>query len=193
MKLFSSLALAAGLTMAAAAHAAPAGSIFVTEPGADGFSINTLVFNGSSYDISKLTFDFTTSNTTDGSFIIMGGSPASTTPPAGGTATYFGSGAVFGFDFTSFNTFDTFKFGWDPDSNISGAYGATGLDFIGAKVTAVTSAGTYVGVFERVGLGPDVSAALAPAVPEPETYALAVAGLVAVGALARRRKAVAQA
>ena len=89
MKLFSSLALAAGLTMAATAHAAPAGSIFVTEPGADGFSINTLVFNGSSYDISKLTFDFTTSNTTDGSFIIMGGSPASTTPPAGGTATYF--------------------------------------------------------------------------------------------------------
>ena len=192
MKFLSSLIVAAGLTMAGAAHAAPPGSIFVTEPGVDGFTINTLAFNGSSYDISKLTFDFSSTLTTDGSFLVMDGAPSGIIAPSGGTASFFGGGAVFGFDFTSFGTFDTFSFSWDPDSGINGSYGATSLDFIGAKVTALTSAGTYVGTFELVGSGPDVSAALAP-VPEPEGYALMVAGLMAVGAVTRRRSAARQA
>jgi hypothetical protein len=186
MKLIKPLILAASLMTAGLANAA--GSIFVSEPGGDGFNIETAAFNGSSYTISKLTFDFTNTTTADSGFLVIDGSPLSITAPAGGTASFFGSGSVFGFNFTSFDTFDSFKFGWDPDSNLSGSYGATALDFIGAKVTAVTSGGTFTGTFAQVGATPDVSAALAP-IPEPESYALALGGLLMVGALARRRSA----
>ena len=116
--------------------------------------------------------------------LVIDGSPLSVTPPGGGSATFFGSGAVFGFDFTSFNTFDTFKFKWDPDSTLSSAYGASGFDFVGARVTAVTSAGVYAGQFGRVGDTADVSAVLSP-VPEPAAYLMALAGVLALGA--RRR------
>lgn len=178
------IALAAGLTLASA-HAMAFGSILVTEPGADGFNIETMAFNGSSFDIFKLTFDFTSTTTADGSQLVIDGAPLAITAPAGGTATFFGSGSVFGFDFTSFNTFDTFKFRWDPDSAISGAYGATSADFVGGIVTAVTSNGLYTGSFTMV--GPDAAAVLSP-VPEPETLALTLAGLTAVGFMARRRR-----
>lgn len=184
MKQLRKAALAAAVALGAQASAFA--SIIITEPGADGFNIETLAFNGSSYDITKLTFDFSGTTTTDGSHIVIDGAPFSITAPAGGTATFFGSGSVFGFDFTSFNTFDTFKFKWDPDSAISGSYGATGLDFIGATITAVTTGGTYKGTFARVGTTPDVSATLSP-VPEADSLALTLAGLAAVGGLAMRR------
>lgn len=184
MNLLKPLLLAAGVLSASLAQA----SILVSEPGADGFNIETMVLNGSSFDITSLTFDFTNTVTGDNSFIVIDGSPLSITPPAGGTATFFGSGAVFGFNFTSFNSFDTFKFKWDPDSNVSGSYGATGLDFVGAKITAQTTNGLYSGVMAKVNGSPDVAAVLTP-VPEPETYALVIGGLATVGALARRRAA----
>lgn len=188
MKQFHQAALAAALALGTLASANA--SIIITEPGVDGFNIETLAFNGSSYDITKLTFDFTGTTTGDASHIVIDGSPLSITAPAGGTATFFGSGAVFGFDFTSFNSFDTFKFKWDPDSAISGAYGATGLDFIGATITAVTTGGVFKGTFAKVGNTPDVAAMLSPvtpAVPEAESLALALAGLAAVGGIAARR------
>lgn len=185
MKHFRKVAMAATLALTSA-QAMASGSIFVTEPGADNFNIETLVFNGSSFDITKLTFDFSSTLTGDNSQIVIDGSPISFSAPAGGTATFFGSGSVFGFNFTSFNTFDTFKFKWDPDSAFSGAYGATGLDFLGAVVTAETTNGIYQGTFTKVLGSPDVTAILAP-VPEAESVALAVAGLAVVGGLARRR------
>jgi hypothetical protein len=185
MNLIKSLILSAALTAASVANAA----ILVTEPGADGFNIETLILNGSSYDITKITFDFS-DTVADGSYIVIDGSPSSITAPAGGTATFFGSGAVFGFTFTSFNSFDGFKFKWDPDTADDGGFGAVALDFIGAKITAETTNGIYSGVFAQVGSTPDVAALLVPSpVPEPSTYALVVAGLAVAGAMTRRRKA----
>lgn len=182
---FLKVATAAILALTGA-QAMAFGSIFVTEPGADGFNIKTLVFNGSSYDITKLTFDFSGTTTTDGSSLVIDGSPFSTVAPSGGSSGFFGGGSVFGFDFTSFNTFDTFSFSWDPDSAISGSYGATGMDFVGGVVTAVTSNGIYTGTFAQVVGSPDVAAILSP-VPEAESYALALAGLGVVGLVASRR------
>lgn len=186
MKQLRQVALAAGLALAGA-NAMAFGSILVTEPGGDAFNIQTLAFNGSSFDISQLTFDFTGTTTTDNSYLVIDGSPWNVVAPAGGTATFFGSGAVFGFNFTSFNTFDTFSFKWDPDSAISGSYGATAGDFVGGVVTAVTSNGLYTGTFTSVVGSPDVAAVLSP-VPEAESYALALAGLAVVGLVARRSR-----
>ena len=188
MKRLQTLALAAGLATTSLAQA----SIFISEPGSNGFNVETSIFNGSSFDITKITFDFTNTSTLDASHIVIDAEgPTSLTNTAGGSATYFGSGAVFGFNFTSFNTADLFKFRWDPDSAADDEYGATGLDFIGAKITAVTSGGTYSGVFARAGNTLDVFAVLTPvaAVPEASTYAMTLAGLLTIGALARRRKA----
>ena len=185
MKQLRNAALAAILAVSGA-QAMAFGSIFVTEPGADGFNIETLAFNGSSFPISKLTFDFSGTTTTDNSVLVIDGSPLSITAPAGGTATFFGSGSVFGFNFTSFDSFDSFKFKWDPDSAISGAYGATAKDFVGGVVTAVTTNGIYKGTFAKVIGSPDVSAVLSP-VPEAESLALALAGLAVVGGVAVRR------
>ena len=187
LMLRASSTLVVAIAMLAPFTAQAAGSIFATEPGADGFNINTKIFNGSSYEITKLTFDFTDSHTTDGSRIVIDGIPTITAPD-GGSASFFGSGSIFGFNFTGFTTFEKFGFKWDPDSAINGNYVATGFDFIGASVTAVTTGGTYFGKFERVGGTPDVTASLSPLpVPEPESYALALVGLGIMGVVARRR------
>lgn len=187
MQQLRKIVLAAGLVLASS-QAFATGSIFVTEPGADGFNIETLGFNGSSYQITQLNFDFSSTTTTDGSHLVIDGSPSSIVNPDGGSASFFGSGATFGFNFSSFDTFDKFSFKWDPDSAIDGSYGATSLDFIGGKVTAVTTAGIYSGTFQLVGTGPDVSAVLSPSpVPEPATYAMMLAGLGLMGFVARRR------
>jgi hypothetical protein len=188
MKHLSKFAVAVSLALGSM-QAFAAGAIFVSEPGEDGFNIETKGFNGSSYDITKIVFDFSSTTTLDGSYIVIDGSPLSVVAPSGGTADFFGSGAVFGFNFTSFNSFDTFSFKWDPDSALSGSYGATGLDFIGGTVTAYTTAGIYKGTFAQVGTTPDVTASLEPyaPVPEPLTSASLMAGLGILG-LARRRR-----
>jgi hypothetical protein len=187
MKQLSKFAVALSLAFGCS-QAFAAASIFVTEPGGDGFNIETGGFNGSSYEISKIVFDFSSTTTTDGSYLVIDGSPFSVNAPSGGTATFFGSGAVFGFNFTGFNTFDTFSFKWDPDSAINGDYGASGIDFIGGIVKAyTTNGGLYTGSFQLVGSGPDVAAALSP-VPEPVTSASFLAGLGLLGLIAARRR-----
>lgn len=185
MKHFKTLLVAAALAASAGAHAA--GSILVSEPGEDTFNIETGILNGSSYDIQSITFDFTGILGLDGSNLVIDGSPLSVSTPTGTTATFFGGGSVFGFNFTGFSSFKGVTFTWDPDTTLNSEYGATGFDFLNATVTAVTSGGTFSGKFVQVTGTPDVVASLSP-VPEPSTWALFACGLGVAGAVAVRRR-----
>lgn len=166
-----------------------ANSIVVTEPGDDGYKISTNVVNTIGFEILSLTFDFTGVKASDGSQLIIDGSPLSTSGSSGVTSSFFGSGAVFGFDFTGFTNNQTFTFAWDPDSLLNSNYGATGLDFINGKVTAVTSGGTFSGTFAQVMGSPDVAAVMTvSSVPEASTTATMALGLAAIGLVAARRR-----
>jgi hypothetical protein len=185
MKHVKTLLAAAALAASAGAHAT--GSILVTEPGSDAFNIETGILNGSSFTIQSLTFDFTGILGNDGEQLLIDGSPLSISTPAGTTASFFGANSsVFGFNFTGFDTFKVVTFKWDPDTLLDSNYGATGLDFLNATVTAVTSGGTFTGKFAQVLGTPDVVASLSP-VPEPSTWAMFAVGLGLAGAAAARR------
>lgn len=162
------------------------GSILVSEPYLDGI-YETYVFNGSSYAITKITFDFTT--TFHGRYITADGAPFSITAPEGGTATFFTDGGKFGFTFTSFDPFDKFKFHWNPISLADPSYEVYSGDFVNGLVHAVVEPGyDYVGRFSHVSFTHDLAASLvATLLPEPSTYASLGLGLALLGFAARRK------
>ena len=155
----------------------------------NGSLINTTITNDSG-TMSMIRFDLGNTVTMDGSQAVFGGlyGAAGFTPAGGSTyALVGGAGAtVFGFDFTSFNAGQSFSFGWDPDSAINPNYGALPKDLVGTVVTASFDGGPAM----RGVLALDASGNLGTvllAVPEPETYALMLAGLAIVAGVARRR------
>ncbi|QOJ24872.1 MAG: PEP-CTERM sorting domain-containing protein [Gammaproteobacteria bacterium] len=206
MKSATQVAAALGFSMllSGVSYASPAGSITVTNPGPLGsFSINTAAFDGTSGQIEKLTFDLSGTHCTDGGSCILGeslvfgGSGGGTfifDPAANGTSSLFGAvgSTVFGFDFTGFDSLDVFQFSWDPDVASNGGYGAIVAELAGTVITAsVRFADSSVLVYSgTMGIvGPDVAANLVP-VPEPETYAMLLAGLGVLGFAGYRRKQV---
>ncbi|SDW66364.1 PEP-CTERM sorting domain-containing protein [Nitrosomonas oligotropha] len=195
-------ALGLSVLLSGVSYASPAGSITVTNPGPLGsFSINTAAFDGTSGVIEKLTFDLSGTHCTDGGSCILGeplvfgGSGGGTfayDPEANGTSSLFGAvgSTVFGFDFTGFDPLNVFTFSWDPDVASNGGYGAIVAELAGTVVTAsvrfsATEVLTYSGTMGIV--GHDVAANLVP-VPEPETYAMLLAGLGLIGFAGYRRK-----
>lgn len=189
--MFKQALLAASLAVASWGAGAT-GSILLANPGPlTSFNFDTVSFNGTSGDIVKLTIDLT--NTLCGSeACVFGGlNSMDVSGLGGGTASLFGSAgdSVFGFTFTGYNPYETFRFSWDPDTASNSSYGAVVGQFVGAKATAdVSFGGSIVKYGDTVAaVGPDVAANLAPVpVPEPSTYALMLAGLAGVGAIARR-------
>jgi len=203
------LVLAAGVALAfsGVGYADPVGSILVTNIGPlDSFSINTTSFDGSSGVIEEIKFDLSGTVCGGGgcgsiplTFGGIVGTPAFLLDlGAIGSATSFGSvgSSVFGFTFSGFNTFDVFRFGWDPDTAADGLYGATVADLVGTVITAMVSFpnDTFLSYSGTMGIvGPDVSANLSPTtnvtpVPEPEIYAMLAAGLGLMGFVGRRRR-----
>jgi len=195
-------ALGLSVLLSGVSYASPAGSITVTNPGPLGsFSINTAAFDGTSGMIEKLTFDLSGTHCTDGGScvlgesLVFGGSGGGTfayDPEANGTSSLFGAvgATVFGFDFTGFDPLNVFTFSWDPDVASNGGYGAIVAELAGTVVTAsvrfsATEVLTYSGTMGIV--GHDVAANLVP-VPEPETYAMLLAGLGLIGFAGYRRK-----
>ena len=130
-----------------------------------------------------------------GESLVFGGSGGGSfiyDPSANGTSSLFGAvgSTVFGFDFTGFDPLDVFQFSWDPDVASNGGYGAVVAELAGTVITAsVRFDGgdvlTYSGTMGIV--GHDVAANLVP-VPEPETYAMLLAGLGLLGFVGSRRK-----
>lgn len=185
-KLLSLLSLALGVL---AASAASAGTFTIFNAGPAGtFNFNVDVRNDDGFDLSKITFDLS------GTVALVGGGPLvfdsafGITPPPGGTATVFGvsGGTTFGFDFTGFNTSETFAFSWDPDIAGDPGYGAVLSEADGTIVTLVTSGGTVSGTMHLNARG-DLVAVIDSPVPAPGTLALAGLALVGLG-LARRAR-----
>lgn len=177
-----------------------AGSITVVNMGPlNSFSINTATFDGASGNIETLTFDL--SGTVCGGTgcgsqpLVYGGLNSSSfayDPGANGTSAVFGTSGstTFGFTFTGFNPLDIFTFSWDPDTATDGNYGATVSDLVGTFITADVRIGsTLVQYSGTMGVVlNDVAANLTAPIPEPEIYAMLVAGLGFMGFVARRRK-----
>ncbi len=195
-------ALGLSVLLSGVSYASPAGSITVTNPGPLGsFSINTAAFDGTSGQIEKLTFDLSGTHCTDGGScvlgesLVFGGTSGGTfvyDPEANGTSSSFGAvgSTVFGFDFTGFDPLNVFVFSWDPDVASNGGYGAIVAELAGTVITASvrfddSSVLVYSGTMGIVGR--DVAANLVP-VPEPETYAMLLAGLGLIGFAGYRRK-----
>lgn len=204
MKTVTQAAATLGFSMllSGVGYASPAGSITITNPGPlSSFSINTAAFDGTSGQIEKLTFDLSGTHCTDGGSCILGeslvfggsgGGFFAYDPEANGTSSLFGSvgSTVFGFDFTGFDPLNVFTFSWDPDVASNGGYGAIVAELAGTVITASVrfddnSVLVYSGTMGIV--GPDVAANLVP-VPEPETYAMLLAGLGLLGFIGYRRK-----
>ena len=195
-------ALGLSVLLSGVSYASPAGSITVTNPGPLGsFSINTAAFDGTSGQIEKLTFDLSGTHCTDGGSCVLGeslvfggasGGSFVYDPEANGTSSVFGAvgSTIFGFDFTGFDPLNVFVFSWDPDVASNGGYGAIVAELAGTVITASVRFSadevlTYSGTMGIV--GHDVAANLVP-VPEPETYAMLLAGLGLIGFAGYRRK-----
>ncbi len=93
----------------------------------------------------------------------------------------------------SFAAGEKFIFGVDTDFfSCIDCVGINGNGFVGATVSALfsngeTRYGTYT-LTNEAGFGSKVAITSVTAVPEPETYAMMLAGLGLIGAIARRRK-----
>ena len=156
----------------------------------NGFLMAPTITNDSG-TISSVTFDLSNTTTSDGSHVVFDSLiAASFAPPAGSTYALFGASGstTFGFNFTSFGAGQAFTFRWDPDSAINGLYGALPKDLVGTKVSAVVEGGPNLGGVMALDNAGNVGITLTP-VPEPETYALMLAGLGVIGMMSRRRAA----
>ena len=111
--------------------------------------------------------------------LVFGGAFGLSGPP-GGTAVGFGvqNDLTFGFNFTGFNTGESFSFGWDPDIATNPGYGAILSEADGTLVTLVTTGGTVSGTM-HINANGGLSATInsPTAVPEPATLALLGLGL----------------
>lgn len=156
----------------------------------NGSVIDTTIANDSG-TISSVMFDFTNTITSDGSHVVFGGlvdPPLPFFTPGGGSYSLVGAegDTTFGFNFSGFGSGKSFSFRWDPDSAINGIYGALPKDLVGTKVSAVVAGGPDLRGVMSLDTAGNVGVTLA-AVPEPETYALMLAGLGVLGMVSRRR------
>ena len=97
-----------------------AGTLTVTT--FDSLGINTSIVNNNGFNLLRVIFDLSGTVAITGEQLVIDTSVfLNSIGPAGGTATYFesdplGDGfSTFGFDFTGFDSGNSFLFNWDPD------------------------------------------------------------------------------
>ena len=178
--------------LAATAVILSAGTFTVTTAGPlNSTSITTTIQNDDGFDLLRVTFGLAgTTAIPGGQLVIDNFGHFGEVGPPGGTFAYFqaaplgGGFSTFGYDFTGFNTGETFSFAWDPDRPADASYNAIVSETMGMSVTLLTSGGTVSGTMQIV--GPNVVAVIdsPSSVPEPTTFLLMGAGLVG---LASRR------
>ncbi len=179
------VALGVGLAFATVSATATAGVFSITAAGPlTSSDINLSILNNDGFDLLKVTFDLSTTSKP----LVFGGS-FNLSGPAGGAATGFGvqNDSLWGFEFTGFNSGESFSFSWDPDIASNDSYGATVGEQDGMGITLETSGGTVSGKLVIVN-NDHLEAIIASPVSEPETTALIAVGLGFAGLVGRRRK-----
>lgn len=172
-------------------------SFDVTAPGPlNSGNIQVIIMDNDTFSIGRITFDTSgTHSIGDGTpLVIDPAGPFNIVNNTGGTASFFGSGTSWGFNFSSFDTGEDFSFNWDPDIASNPNYGAVISELVGTVVTIdVVGNGQVSGTMQIVGdtgnpfVGVNIPS---PAeVPEPTTMLLIGSGLFGLwGARKKFRK-----
>jgi hypothetical protein len=158
-----------------------------------GLTVAAIFVSGAAFakPVKPVTTDFSlpgsalaTSGSFSQSFDLVALASSNNSITVGSLTSVFGSGSSLSFSFDGGATTTAVQNGL----NFSSTYTVTTPLIVGSHYTLLVSGVSTVANAQYTVSGVGFSATSTPAVPEPETYALLLAGLGLVGTIARRRR-----